>query len=421
MDVEEEILVLALLYISRRKKRRKNKRFWVRSIFSRRQGQSEYHTLLQEVRLSDPEAHFQYLRMSRSRFEELLSMVSPHLRRRSYHCTARPAITPAERLAITIRFLATGNSQASMSFNFRVGRSTICEIVKETSEAIWSVLQPLYVKHPTTDEEWIGISNQFEKCWHFPHCVGAIDGKHIIVQAPAGGGSTFFNYKGTHSIVLMAICDAHYRFIFLDIGDNGRHSDGSVFSNSTFGQALDAGSLNLPQSTPLPGTKCPNMPYVFVADEAFPLKPNLMRPYPGKDLDELKAVYNYRLSRSRRIIENSFGILSARWRIFRRPIISHPNNVVSYTKACVALHNYLRTTESGVYCPPGFIDSEDGTGNVVRGGWRSEGNRTLEDFGPVGGNRYSRTAAGIRESFKDYFSSPAGEVEWQYNYIRRTS
>ena len=102
-----------------------------------------------------------------------------------------------------------------MSFNFRIGKSTVSEIVKETCEALWSVLQPEFVKAPLTQDEWRGVSTQFEQIWNFPICVEAIDGKHIVIQAPANSGSTFFNYKGTHSIVLMAVCDAHYRFILV--------------------------------------------------------------------------------------------------------------------------------------------------------------------------------------------------------------
>ena len=75
---------------------------------------------------------------------------------------------------------------------------------------------------------------------------------------------------------------------------------------------------------------------------------------------------------ARRIIENSFGILASRWRIFRHPIIANPGHVVTYTKAAIALHNYLRTTESSVYCPPGFTDAEDGVGNIINGSWQEE-------------------------------------------------
>ena len=92
--------------------------------------------------------------------------------------------------------------------------------------------------------------------------------KHIVIQAPANGVSTYFNYKGTHSIVLMAVCDAHYRFILVDIGDAGRQSNGGVFANSDFGQAIENQPLHIPRSRPLPGTSASHLPYVFVGKHA---------------------------------------------------------------------------------------------------------------------------------------------------------
>lgn len=334
----------------------------------------------------------------------------------------RASIEPAERLALTLRYLATGSSQVSLSFNFRMGRSTVCGILKETCEAIWTALKQEHVRVPSCEAEWVGISKQFEQIWNFPNCIGAIDGKHIVIQAPINAGSTFFNYKGTHSIVLLAVCDAHYRFTFVDLGEAGRHSDGGVLANSEFGQAFENGALAIPDPRPLTGTTQPALPLVIVADAAFPLKENMLRPYPGKNLSEDKAIFNYRLSRARRIIENSFGILAARWRLFRRPIISDPSKVISYAKAAIALHNYLRTTESTVYCPPGFIDGEDGSGNIVDGSWRQDDDPSsgLEPLTSVGSNRHSRSAADMRDMYKAFFNSPVGEVAWQYNHVRRT-
>ena len=63
---------------------------------------------------------------------------------------------------------------------------------------------------------------------------------------------------------------------------------------------------------------------------------------------------------------------SISWRLFRRPIIAKPENVVAYTKAAISLHNYLRSSESSAYCPPGFVDGEDREGNIVRGNWRED-------------------------------------------------
>ena len=101
-------------------------------------------------------------------------------------------------------------------------------ILRETCEASWKVLVRDYVKAPTSVSDWEGVSCQFAKIWNFQHCigefteftklvrqyyetnhVGSIDGKHLIIQAATNSRSTYFNYKGTHSIVLLAVCDAH--------------------------------------------------------------------------------------------------------------------------------------------------------------------------------------------------------------------
>ena len=88
----------------------------------------------------------------------------------------------------------------------------------------------------------------------------------------------------------------------------------------------------------------------------------------------------------RRVIEN--GILACRWRILRHPIIAESGRVIMYTKAAIALHNYLLVTESSSYFPPGFIDSKDGVGKVTPGSWRDEGQSTgLDPFSRVGSNR----------------------------------
>ena len=99
------------------------------------------------------------------------------------------------------RFLATGDSQQTISFNFRVGNATVCNIIQETCEALCQVLKPNDLKPPSSADEWREIAAGFETEWNFPHCFGAVDGKHVVMQAPALSGSEFFNYKGQFSIV----------------------------------------------------------------------------------------------------------------------------------------------------------------------------------------------------------------------------
>lgn len=78
-----------------------------------------------------------------------------------------------------------------------------------------------------TEEMWLNTARRFEERWNFPHCIGAWDGKHIVIQAPPNSGSQFFNYKGTFSIVLLALVDADYKFLAVDVGGFGSNSDGA--------------------------------------------------------------------------------------------------------------------------------------------------------------------------------------------------
>lgn len=213
------------------------------------------------------------------------------------------------RLAITLRFLATGHSYPSLSCAFRVGVTTACNIIRETCDILWKQLQPLVLPVPTT-EEWEVMADKFCKRWSLPNCVGAIDGKHIAIQAPHHSGSTYFNYKKYYSTVLLGVCDAEYCFSFVDIGAYGAQSDSGILQLSSFGKKLIENRLNLPMAKELPN--CPQkrkIPFYFVGDEAFPLKDNLMRPISKPRIGELQReerVFNYRLSRARRVIENTF-------------------------------------------------------------------------------------------------------------------
>lgn len=149
----------------------------------------------------------------------------------------------------------------------------------------------------------MSVAGRFEERWNFPHCIGALDGKHVLIQAPPNSGSLFFNYKGTFSVVLLALVDADYRFIAVDIRGYGGNSDGGIFANSDLGKALQAGQLDVPPPSLLSSApELGPLPYVTVGDEAFPMKPCLLRPYSGLRLPEDQRVFNYRLSTARRIV-----------------------------------------------------------------------------------------------------------------------
>ncbi|CAM1313535.1 Uncharacterised protein g6292 [Pycnogonum litorale] len=149
------------------------------------------------------------MRMTPATFDKLVQKVKPYIEKKK--TKYRNPISVSERLAMTLRYLASGQSQADISYLFRVGRTTTSNVINETCEALWQVLQPEVMPVPTRDM-WTSISNDFSSTWSFPNAIGSIDGKHVQIYAPHNAGSAYYNYKGTHSVVLLAVCDARYKF-----------------------------------------------------------------------------------------------------------------------------------------------------------------------------------------------------------------
>ena len=231
-------------------------------------------------------------------------------------------------------------SQQHLCWSFRIGRTTASNIVREARSAIYETVSLTYPNYPPTEEEWRRVSEDFELLWDLPHCIGAIDGMHIRIDYPKKSGSTYHNYKGFFSLGLVNVCDSRYNFLLFDVGQYGSGNDSGLLKESDFGKAFEKRICNYPGPEKIPGSSLEKKPLFLGSDEIFPLKDWLMRPYPGKGgLTEAQSVFNYCLSRARRVIENSFGILVARWRIFRGFMRASPENVKMYVLAALSLHN----------------------------------------------------------------------------------
>ncbi|XP_036142945.1 uncharacterized protein LOC118645621 [Monomorium pharaonis] len=158
MDNKEELLIYTLfvlimgiyiyghMYIIKKRQsfRWTNRNYWVRPINIRRPNQGDFYQLFQELK-DDPDMFFRYTRMSLSIFDELLEIIKPFLIKRNYR-----ALVP-ERLAITLRYLATGDQVLSIALAYRIGESTARNIIKEICDIIINLLAPLY----PTEQEWI--------------------------------------------------------------------------------------------------------------------------------------------------------------------------------------------------------------------------------------------------------------------------
>lgn len=239
-------------------------------------------------------------------------------------------------------------------------------------------------------------------------------------------GSECYNYRFGHSLILFAVADAKYKFIVVDVGSRGRESDGGVFDRSEFGELFNQGLLQFPEAVYYEEINA-RLPIVLLGDDAFPFHEHLMKPFPfdisGKPEE---VVYNYRLSRARRVVENAFGILTARWRILRKNIVGSETLAQNVILACTALHNlHLQREDSipskqKVYLPKGYADTYKTNGKLKKGRWRNEVKhdqdaiylRLLQEA-ERGTNL--ETADDVREKLVEYFIKKP--VPWQWDVL----
>ncbi|KAL4126719.1 hypothetical protein QTP88_010928 [Uroleucon formosanum] len=378
------------------KEKKKKRKYWVRNWVARRNTLGASNVLIQELKNEDLMSFKNYLRMDEGHFSYLLSKVEKNIQKQNTFL--REALSAKIKLEITLRFLATGELQ----YFFRVPKCSISKFVPTVCEEIYRALEE-YITFPVDSEELSIIGNGFIYRWDFPGCYGALDGKHVVMKAPPNSGSDFFNYKGTFSIVLLAVVDHNYYFRFIDVGASGRSSDGGIFRNSSLKIALENRLLNILKDG------------FFVTDDVFPLTLQLMKPYSRRQLTKEQRIFNYRLSRARRIVENAFGIMASRFQIYMKPISLAPEKVEIIVKSTCVLHNWLQTTFSS-YIMPGSIDEENVKNfNFKNSAWRNEIQPMGLDVPPLRiGQHPPRNANEKREMLCQYVNGE-GAVSWQDN------
>ena len=286
----------------------------------------------------------EFYRLTKSVFGEVLEIIYPHILTNS---AVGDSIDPPKKLAITLRYMATGDSFVTLAHLFRVGASTVRSIIHDVTHAITNL--PFFkslVSFPVTEDDFYNLSKDFFDRFQFPDTVGAVDDTHVKIMKPRTDPSSYFDYKKDYSIHLQAVCDARTRVLFYHIGSLGENNDGGVAEMSGFNAILR--SERIPKK------------YHILGDPAFALHPNLLNRYPGLHLFPFEKLYNYRQSRARMVVESLFGRLKGRWHVLIKPMpfrnLDLVNNIVLTT---VLLHNFLITKDDARLHPQHhFQDNE---------------------------------------------------------------
>ena len=254
-------------------------RKWIR----RRKEREFFTNIIQELIVEDRHSFREMFRMDVGDFEFILSKISDLISPKERLGGTRP-IESDERLALTLRYLATGESFQSLSFQYRISMSAISYIMKGCRKAVAESLTPDFIKVPAMKAEWLNVSKRFEDRWNCTYALGAIDSKHVRIQKPKNGGSFYYNYKHTHSITLMAIAGPDYECLYADVGSNRRVNDSGISNKCALLQGILNGTVELPAEGMLQNGE--NVPYVFLGDDAFALKKSLMKLFPQQGLNE---------------------------------------------------------------------------------------------------------------------------------------
>lgn len=199
----------------------------------------------------------------------------------------------------------------------------------------------------------------------------------------------------------MAVTDANYKFIYVDVGAYGKCSDSTLFEDTLMYRRVLTGSMNLPDNRPISDLNPVSVPFVFLADDAFSLSRRVMCPYVGRTLTMVKRTFNYRHCRGRRFVECTFGILASKWRIFHRPLNVDIDFAIDIVKTCCILHNFVRDRDGvkfqdTLYGFPTF--HEDGIGR------------------PITRRPKKKYASDVRDEFARYFVNE-GAVAWQHKHL----
>ena len=397
----------------RRRRRPAERRLWIRNWLTedRRRELGHYYTLLDLTMANFDERMFRnYTRLTPGVFLEVLDLIRPAISKEDTRM--RQAIEPGLKLAVTLRYLATGDNYRSLCYAFRIGVSTISTFLPAVCRAITEAFNAEVFPEEWTEDRWKTIADKFYTRWNMPHTMGALDGKHVAIKKPSNSGSLYHNYKGYFSIPMLALVDADYKFQWVEFGGIGHMSDAQIFLETDLRQDLEDGSINRPAPCLL--TDDPedttDVPYYIISDDAFALKDYCMKPYSRHSMSPKELIFNYRLSRARRVVENAFGLLAQRFRVMLSTCELIPENARTVMKCCTTLHNLLLDR---LPSPKNAVDREDAHMNVLPGAWR-EHVIWPEQPQPRAG-RANTDGKKVRETLADFFGSPVGIVPWQWD------
>ena len=267
--------------------------------------------------------------------------------------------TPQHQLAVTLHFLAHCPTIRALSTKFdsppsSVSRSILCPTLKAIRKALFDTQATKNVRFPRTADDFRKATSAYEDAFGLPGAIGAIDGTLVHMRKPTraesgGDNDAFWCYKGHIASLLLAICDAQGRFIYINAGAPGTCGDAGLWFRTQLRSQIQEGCLEAGKFELRARGQTRILSPYLVGDSAFALTPTMMKCYDGNVPEtSRKGKFNRRLKTARRGIEQAFGRLKGRWQFAAKNLhYSSPSGVQTAIIACCVLHNFLEFRDYG--------------------------------------------------------------------------
>ena len=228
-------------------------------------------------------------RVSRGTFMYVLSFIHDKIHKQ--FITEKP-ISAEMRLGLCLYRISRGDYLYTIAEMAGIAESTVCQIIIEVSEAIVETMWPDAVdKHfPKTESDFKTAMLDMDEEWQFPYAFCGIDGSHLPIKCPDGGGEAmkqYYNFKNFYSVILLALVDAKYRFIWCSLGAPGHTHDSTYFQTCSLWNNIIGGNFLPNKVQVLENVEIPPM---ILGDGAFPLRTWMVKPHGDAVLSEEKRI-----------------------------------------------------------------------------------------------------------------------------------
>lgn len=302
--------------------------------------------------------YFKLFRMNKQSFYDLYHKYGRRMEKRDTN--RRQAIPGPKRMAIFLSYLAHGHKQTQLATMWDVSQPSVSNIIADGIAVFKQHMVRAEIR-AVAGEAAQKVAEDFKKEWGLPNCIGAVDGTFFHIQQPSGWGDAYWCYKRMYGIIVLAVCDPHMLFTYVNAGSPGSVGDAAVWNACSYKKALFDGDFDFDWQNNSPAglgsADTPVKPFV-VADSAFALEDRVIKCYDDpeaatlpSDVNEMKLL-NEAIIRTRRLIECAFGRLKQRWNVIVFNRIKCPREAKDVALICCALHNSVTANDASLLCCP---------------------------------------------------------------------